>query len=268
MSILDPSFREQLRAKRAKTQAQPDDDDAAPRDVKGLADRDSLLRDVGADSSIQRFRREDVADEVVGNIAWPIHCSEARVDGSNDRLDPDYRVPLPEMPLAWWEKLVLGNADDTVTPQDVELAFRHISQRLSDREAPTGRLWNEKLDFISTLGELREAVQSLGELAWFEFQRAYHEAAGLKPKRQPKPDFAPIPAAEPHSKPDTTLPPLPDRTPPLDPGLHATLPTMNPRAVGFLLHTPKERPAWSYVESDSERAEREFLQDQGCWPGG
>jgi hypothetical protein len=99
MSILDPSFREQLRAKRAKTQAQPDDDDAGARDVKGLADRDSLLRDVGADSAIQRFRRDDVADEAVGNIAWAIHCSEARVDGSNDRLDPDYRVPLPEMPL-------------------------------------------------------------------------------------------------------------------------------------------------------------------------
>ena len=26
-----------------------------------------------------------------------------------------------------------------------------------------------------------------------------------------------------------------------DPGLHAALPTMNPRAVGFLLHTPKDQ---------------------------
>jgi hypothetical protein len=38
--------------------------------------------------------------------------------------------------------------------------------------------------FISTVGQLHEAVQSLGPLAWFEFQRAYHEAAGIKPKRK------------------------------------------------------------------------------------
>jgi hypothetical protein len=175
MSILDPSFREQLRAKRAKTQAQPDDDDAGARDVKGLADRDSLLRDVGTDSAIQRFRRDEVADEAVGNLAWPIHCSEASVDGSNDRLDPDHRVPLPEMPL--------------------------------------------------------------------------------------------VPAAEPHDKPDTSLPPLPVNAPLLEKGLHQAISGMPERVAAFLLHTPKDPPAWRYQESETEHTERDLLEREGAWTG-
>jgi hypothetical protein len=53
-------------------------------------------------------------------------------------------------------------------------------------------MWIEKLAFITTVGELHEGVQSLGELAWFEFQRAYHEAAGLKPKRKQNPVCASV----------------------------------------------------------------------------
>jgi len=49
-------------------------------------------------------------------------------------------------------------------------------------------------------------------------------------------------------------------------GPHAALPTMNPRAVGFLLHTPKDPPAWRQ-ESEGERAERQALENLGAWTG-
>ena len=73
-----------------------------------------------------------------------------------------------------------------------------------------------------------------------------HSACGIEePKKEEKhkqkPDCAPCPAAELAGKPDQALPPLPDWAPPLDQGLQAALPTMNPRAVGFLLHTPKDQ---------------------------
>jgi hypothetical protein len=140
-----------------------------------------------------------------------------------------------------------------------KLAFRHIGQRLSDPEAPTGRLWNEKLDFISTVGELREAAQSLGPIPWFELQRAYHEAAGLKPKREQRPACADCPAAEAPGLPSTPpLLPLPPGAE-LEPGLHCALNDMPERVQAFLLHQQKPAPPWRYQESEAERAHRELL---------
>jgi hypothetical protein len=121
--------------------------------------------------------------------------------------------------------------------------------------------------FISTVGQLHEAVQSLGPLAWFEFQRAYHEAAGLKPKRKQKLVFAPGPAAEPHNKPDTPSPPLFTTAYPLDEGLRRALLEMPEQVAAFLLHAPQDPPEWRHRESPDEKALRERLESGGCWTG-
>jgi hypothetical protein len=100
----------------------------------------------------------------------------------------------PEMPANWWERMLLGDPDDIVEPEDARLVFTHILHRLADRETAISVGGDDpaQLLHITTIGELHEAVQSLGALAWFEFQRAYHEAAGLKPKLQSNPDNAPV----------------------------------------------------------------------------
>jgi hypothetical protein len=114
-----------------------------------------------------------------------------------------------------------------------------------------------EFDSIATVGELYESLaRHFGPAGWAALVSLWQEAAGIQqPRRQRKTECAPIPATEPHGKPDQALPPLPDRTPPLDPGLHAALPTMDPRAVAFLLHTPPDPPAWRYRESEGERSQ-------------
>jgi hypothetical protein len=249
MPILDPSFREQLRAKSKSRESAS----------SGSTDRDSLRCEV------------DARDESGPSPALDRGTEERLLltrDNLSD-LDVISVAPLPEMLVSWWESLLLGDANALVSSENVGLVFRHILRRLADRETAPNAGWDDpaQLLHITTIGELHEAVQSLGALAWFEFQRAYHEAAGLKPKRQPKPACDPFPVADPHDTPDTPLPPLPDRAPYLDPDLHAALPTMNPRAVGFLLHAPKDPPAWRYSESPNEKAIREQLENEGCWTG-
>lgn len=129
------------------------------------------------------------------------------------------------------------------------------------------KMWVEKLAFITTLSELHEAVQSLGELAWFEFQRAYYEEAGLKPKRRPKPDFTPILAMDADAKADTPLPLLPGNTPLLEEGLHRALPRMPRRVAAFCCMCRPDPRAWRYQESEGERAERQALENLGAWTG-
>jgi hypothetical protein len=109
-------------------------------------------------------------------------------------------------------------------------------------------------------------VQSLGALAWFEFQRAYHEAAGLKPKLQSNPDNAPVRVAA-DGKLDAPLPTLPPTPYEIEKGLHRALPTMPPQVAAFLLHVPRDPPAWRYQESEGERAERQALENLGAWTG-
>ena len=45
---------------------------------------------------------------------------------------------LPEMPVSWWEQMVLGEGDAWVSVANVHLVFRHIEQRLADRATATG----------------------------------------------------------------------------------------------------------------------------------
>ena len=95
----------------------------------------------------------------------------------------------------------------------------------------------------------------------------WQEVAGIQqPRRQPKLDFTPIPAAEPDGKVDIPLPLLPGNTPFLEEGLHRALPGMPPQVAAFLLHVPRDPPAWRYQESEGERAERQALENLGLGP--
>ena len=121
---------------------------------------------------------------------------------------PNFPISIlpPEMPASWWEAMLLGNEGDLVSAADVKLVCRHIRQRLAERATATGafqphanggnadsKIWNEKLDFISTVGQLHAAVlESFQPDCWRVFTRLYHEAAGLKPKHQSNPDNAPV----------------------------------------------------------------------------
>jgi hypothetical protein len=283
MPILDPSFRESLRVKRAKTSPQ-----SCNRAVKDVTDRDND----GADEP----------DRIPATVGDP-----------NDDIDPDdstesgaaagYAIaPPPPMPAEWWVHVVLGNPDDLVSSEDVRLVFWHIRHRLAGQEAATGAfapsadgllarlslpecqnsgrpdmrallpLWNENPAFPETVGQLHEAVESLGPAGWTAFTACWCEACGIEApkkeeKRKQKPGCVPCPTAEPDGNPAAPLLPLPADAPNLEPGLHAALPTMNPRAVAFLLHTPRDPQPWFYRESLNERAQREQLEAEGCWTG-
>jgi hypothetical protein len=124
----------------------------------------------------------------------------------------------------------------------------------------------------TTVGELHSAVEALGPGAWRMFTRLWEIACEIpappENQRKQKPGCAPILATEPHGKPDAPLPPLPANSPLLEEGLHRALPEMtNPRAVAFLLHVPRDPPAWRYQESEGEKAERQALEDIGGWSG-
>jgi hypothetical protein len=43
-------------------------------------------------------------------------------------------------------------------------------------------------------------------------------------------------------------------------GLHRALPAMPPRVAAFLLHVPRDPPAWFYRESEAERTEGQALE--------
>ena len=140
-------------------------------------------------------------------------------------------------------------------------------------EASAPELCNEKVEFPKTISQLHDLIESLGPGAWPAFVRCWQSACGIEPpakeeKHKQKSAYAPNPAAEPHGKPDQALPLLPGNTPLLEEGLRAALEEMPEKVQAFLLHMPKDPPAWRYAESEGERAEREFLQNQGCWPGG
>jgi hypothetical protein len=93
----------------------------------------------------------------------------------------------------------------------------------------------------------------------------WQEAADIQqPKRQPKTDCAPILAGDSLPK-DDELPPLPSSAYPMEEGLHRALPTMPPQVAAFLLHVPRDPPAWRYQESECERAERQALENLGAW---
>ena len=220
-------------------------------------------------------------------------------DDPDDIDDPDDRTEviasLPEMPPAsWWIHMTLDPPDTAVSPEDVRLVFWYIRCRLTGQEAATAALrpsGDAPVAFlplpeggdsgqdtasdaiaqagpITTVGQLHEAIEVLGPGAWSTFTALWQQSCGIEqPEHKQKPDCAPCPAAEPHGKPDTSLPPLPANAPLLEEGLHRELSSMPERVAAFLLHVPRDPPVWRYHESPDERSQREQLENEGCWTG-
>jgi hypothetical protein len=138
--------------------------------------------------------------------------------------------------------------------------------RFTPESAP---LRSSFVDSIATVGELQESIaRHFGPAGWTALVSLWQEAVGIQPpKRQPKPDCAPIIAVEPDRKAETPLPPLPSSAYPMEEGLHRALNEMPEQVAAFLLHVPRDPLTWPYVESAGERAEREFLESQGGWTG-
>jgi hypothetical protein len=192
----------------------------------------------------------------------------------DDAIDPDdlngmkpvqcaLLLPPPAQSESWWTALVLGRENDAINPQDALVALAHVAYRLGYARA------NMATEPVM-VGQLHEMVEALyGAPGWAALVSFWQEAAGIQqPRRQPKPDFTPILAAEPDAKVDTPpLPPLPPTPYEIEKGLHRALPEMPERVAAFLLHVPRDPPAWRYQESAGERAEREFLEAQGGWTG-
>ena len=191
----------------------------------------------------------------------------------DDAIDPDDLIgmepvqcalllPPPAQSESWWTALVLGRENDAIIPQDALVALAHVAYRLGHARA------NMSTEPVM-VGQFYEMVEALyGAPDWAALVSFWQEAAGIRqPRRQPKPDFSSVIAVEPNGKADTPLPPLPERCFPLEEGLHWALPEMPEKVAAFLLHVPRDPPAWRYQESTGERAEREFLEAQGGWTG-
>lgn len=303
MSILDPTFREGLRAKRAKTSPQ-----SCNRAAKVVTDRD--IPDTGGHRDYGQ--NTDGPDE-------PDRKPVTVGDPDND-IDPDDRATLqmqqsndvdapPPMPASWWTHVALDADEAPVSPEDIRTVFWHIRYRLAGRETTTtafpalqdatpareatsevedsgqdtsrdtsrsvqmfdagaAKIWNEKLDSVSTVGQLHEAIEALGPNAWSMFVGCWLEAAGIEqPEHKQKPVCVPTPTAEQPGTPDTPLPRLPSSACPMEEGLRSALLEMPPRVAAFLLHVPRDPPAWRYQESAGERAERQALENLGAWTG-
>jgi hypothetical protein len=111
---------------------------------------------------------------------------------------------------------------------------------------------------------LHEAVlETFQPDGWHVFTRLFHEAAGLKPK----PGGALILALDADGQADAPLPPWPPTPYEIEKGLHRALSEMPPQVAAFLLHVPRDPPAWRYQESEGERAERQALENLGAWTG-
>jgi hypothetical protein len=139
-------------------------------------------------------------------------------------------------------------------------------------DAFTAKIWNENLAFPSTIGALHERIESLAPNAWSTFTALWQQSCGIEPPAKRETGeairrFRSDAPAEPYGKPDQALPPLPADAPLLEEGLHRELPSMPEQAAAFLLHVPRDPPAWRYCESPDERSQREQLENEGCWSG-
>lgn len=259
------------------------------------------VRLAGTDGTALRAGRIRNCSQKTDGAGEPDRIPVTVGDPDND-IDPDGRAPTvndpppPSMPPSWWIRMVLGDSDVPVDPEDIKLVFRHVERRLVDREASTGTfppsqdataeclLPSEagdsgptqssatvglELNSITTVGQLHERVEELfGPPGWAVFIELWQEAAGIQqPRRQQKLDRAPILAVEPDRKPDAPLPPLPANAPLLEEGLHRELPGMPERVAAFLSHVPRDPPVWRYQESAGERLERQALEHIGGWTG-
>jgi hypothetical protein len=241
---------------------------------------------------------------------------------SSDSITPP--PPLPTMPCSWWIRITLDPPDTPVSVEDAETCLSLVRARLKATDgrqaqqdaataclgpreggdcgqgvanalprgpeeeiaaASTANLWNEKLDFPATVGQLHEAIEALGPNAWSVFVCCWQTACGIPAPPENRPlgrRFQPsTPLHEASSQADPASPvdhslealcaispsPRPDAAQ-LEPGLLWALPGMPDRVAGFLRHQPRDPAPWVYRESAHEKAERQALEDIGGWVGG
>jgi hypothetical protein len=199
----------------------------------------------------------------------------------DDVIDPDdltktkpsgcaLLLPPPAMGEAWWTALVLGREKDAVAPQDALLALAHVAYRLGYARVDAGLSHND-----ITLEGLHEAIcERYGNAGWRAFTACWQEAAGIKqPQRKDTRSPADITDRIPARPKDhgvlsaEPLVPLPPTAFQMETGLHQALPEMPERVAAFLLHVPRDPPAWRYQETAGEQAYREFMTEQGAWCG-
>jgi hypothetical protein len=256
----------------------------------------------GRDAAIGQFRR----DEAVGNIDRPIHgigqgnqfeksctaTSGGPADDPNDVIDPDdltgtepircaFLLPPPAQSEAWWTAIVLGRENGAVSSQDTLLALTHVAYRLGYARAVMGNPHHG----LVTVGQLHATLEELyGVPGWTALVECWHTAAGIvQPERRTirsdtdilnripdRTNPAAVSAQSTSFKSaafDTEQPPLPPTPYDLDPGLAHAISTAPRKVAAFLLHGPRDPPAWRQKESESERSQREQLERLGGWPG-
>jgi hypothetical protein len=259
------------------------------RDIARLPDRQNASKDVYAGRApVMEKSRNEVRSQVsdIGAID-AVGSAPETVGETPDCTSVEAFYALPEMPCSWWSALTFGKEDDTVSPADAETCLCLVRARLeatagrqtSHDEVPTpietmqgGDNVEYNVSLPITVGQLHEAIENLGTNAWSVFVGLWQEACGIEePKKEEKhnqkPALAPCPAAEPDGKPDVPLPPLPAAAPVLEEGLHRELAGMPERVQAFLLHQQKPTPPWKHQESESERLERQALENLGAWTG-
>jgi hypothetical protein len=213
----------------------------------------------------QHSRRKIVATATVASRA--VATEEDRDDplqDPDDRVDPDdlgprlavslqpvarsYALPssepLPaEMPSSWWTPLLFGEPGDAISPKDARACLALIEMRLSEgqdsgpliktRLAPNGE---GATGMPETTGALHEQIYQLyGERGWFAFQRLYHEAAGLHPKRHKTVEA-------------TNVIPNNDAASlccdAIEPGLASAIMQAPTRVMRWMLAPPRDPPPW------------------------
>jgi hypothetical protein len=183
-----------------------------------------------------------------------------------------YALPSPaplssEMPASWWTPLLFGKPDDVVGSEDSWLAMVLIEARLAEGKdsgplvkRDPGANAEAVENLPATVGALHERIyERFGERGWFAFQRLYHEAARLKPRRK-------IRAANDISNMTPTIaPPLGSDA--IEPGLASAIMQAPTRVMRWMLAPPREPPPWRRQEAVGQRAHREMIEDCGAWVG-
>jgi hypothetical protein len=105
---------------------------------------------------------------------------------------PALPAPLPsEMPSSFWTPLLLGKPDDAINLEDAHLCLALIEARLAEGRDSGQAIKRDPGPTVSvanalpaTVGALHERIyERYDSRGWFAFQRLFHEAAGLHPKR-------------------------------------------------------------------------------------
>ena len=262
----------------------------------------SYDQNTGATSAGDRPGEHSVDD--LDPLLLPPVDPDANID-PDDAATSDPSPPLPPMPpCSWWIRMTLDPPDTPVSVEDARLCVSLVSAHLcqASQEALSARLMarqggnsggngshdgrrdSDSLAFPSTVGQLHEVIENLGPTAWRKFTRLWEIACEIPapPENRPlgrrfRPGVALVNKTTTAASPVTTPsldalrsmppPPRPDAAE-LEPGLRAALPSMPTQVAGWLRHQPRDPPPWVHRESAGEKAEREFLQDQGRWPGG